>query len=132
MEEETIMLAMTPDDLQEKGIAYCSTYTHCEVHPAMILGVCASIIPFPDHNQVQSTPTHPNPIVTVTNIKNINMLNMNSWKLTGVVKILIQIIECMDVIDILIGVRVYCSCGILFLKNPFASTKSIRHMGLAF
>ncbi len=68
MEEETIMLAMTPDDLQEKGIAYCSTYTHCEVHPAMILGVCASIIPFPDHNQVQSTPTHPNPIVTVTNI----------------------------------------------------------------
>jgi hypothetical protein len=27
-------------------------YTHCEIHPAMILGVCASIIPFPDHNQV--------------------------------------------------------------------------------
>lgn len=26
-------------------------YTHCEIHPAMILGVCASIIPFPDHNQ---------------------------------------------------------------------------------
>ena len=52
MEEETIMLAMTPDDLQEKGMGYCSTYTHCEIHPAMILGVCASIIPFPDHNQV--------------------------------------------------------------------------------
>jgi DNA-directed RNA polymerase II subunit RPB2 len=31
--------------------AYCTTYTHCEIHPAMILGVCASIIPFPDHNQ---------------------------------------------------------------------------------
>ena len=27
------------------------TWTHCEIHPAMILGVCASIIPFPDHNQ---------------------------------------------------------------------------------
>ena len=27
------------------------TYTHCEIHPAMILGVCASIVPFPDHNQ---------------------------------------------------------------------------------
>ncbi|KAL3864871.1 hypothetical protein ACJMK2_006521 [Sinanodonta woodiana] len=51
LEEETIMLAMTPDDLQEKEVAYCSTYTHCEIHPAMILGVCASIIPFPDHNQ---------------------------------------------------------------------------------
>uniref|UniRef100_A0A0L8GWB4 DNA-directed RNA polymerase subunit beta n=1 Tax=Octopus bimaculoides TaxID=37653 RepID=A0A0L8GWB4_OCTBM len=51
LEEETVMLAMTPDDLQEKGMAYCSTYTHCEIHPAMVLGVCASIIPFPDHNQ---------------------------------------------------------------------------------
>lgn len=29
----------------------CTTYTHCEIHPSMILGVCASIIPFPDHNQ---------------------------------------------------------------------------------
>jgi DNA-directed RNA polymerase II subunit RPB2 len=27
------------------------TWTHCEIHPAMILGICASIIPFPDHNQ---------------------------------------------------------------------------------
>ncbi|UYV80382.1 POLR2B, partial [Cordylochernes scorpioides] len=53
MEEETIMLAMMPDDLVEKDNAtnYCSTYTHCEIHPSMILGVCASIIPFPDHNQ---------------------------------------------------------------------------------
>lgn len=31
--------------------AYSDTYTHCEIHPSMILGVCASIIPFPDHNQ---------------------------------------------------------------------------------
>ncbi|KAK2572949.1 DNA-directed RNA polymerase II subunit RPB2 [Acropora cervicornis] len=38
-EEETVMVAMTPDDLMvEKGQAYCSTYTHCEIHPAMILG----------------------------------------------------------------------------------------------
>nr|XP_002128916.1 DNA-directed RNA polymerase II subunit RPB2 [Ciona intestinalis] len=51
LEEETIMLAMFPEDLQDKGEQYCSTYTHCEIHPAMILGVCASIIPFPDHNQ---------------------------------------------------------------------------------
>ena len=26
-------------------------YTHCEIHPSMILGVCASVIPFGDHNQ---------------------------------------------------------------------------------
>ena len=52
LEEETIMVSMTPDDIAAKDGAYCSTYTHCEIHPSMILGVCASIIPFPDHNQV--------------------------------------------------------------------------------
>ena len=51
-EEETIMIAMTLEELVEHdGKAYCNTYTHCEIHTAMILGVCASIIPFPDHNQ---------------------------------------------------------------------------------
>lgn len=49
-EEETTMVAMEPKDLEEAG-GYSSTYTHCEIHPSMILGVCASIIPFPDHNQ---------------------------------------------------------------------------------
>ena len=51
-EEEYCMLAM---DLRtmKASIANrsCTTYTHCEIHPSMILGVCASIIPFPDHNQ---------------------------------------------------------------------------------
>ena len=51
-EEETARISMTPDDLQDQEHSYCSTYTHCEIHPSMILGVCASIIPFPDHNQV--------------------------------------------------------------------------------
>ena len=52
MEEETAMIAMSPEDLRvDRQQAYCTTYTHCEIHPAMILGVCASIIPFPDHNQ---------------------------------------------------------------------------------
>ena len=55
-EEETIMCAMTPFDLVDKSAGdkqnvYCSTYTHAEIHPSMILGVCASMIPFPDHNQ---------------------------------------------------------------------------------
>jgi len=49
-EEETSMIAMRTDDLV-KNKAYCSTYTHCEIHPSMILGVTASIIPFPDRNQ---------------------------------------------------------------------------------
>jgi len=53
MEEETTMIATSPDALQpsEDGSYYCQTWTHVEIHPAMILGVCASIIPFPDHNQ---------------------------------------------------------------------------------
>lgn len=37
--------------LQSGSTAFSSSFTHCEVHPSMILGVCASIIPFPDHNQ---------------------------------------------------------------------------------
>jgi len=48
-EEETAMIAMTFSDLKNRE--YCATYTHCEIHPSMILGICASIIPFPDHNQ---------------------------------------------------------------------------------
>jgi len=49
-EEETAMIAMTLKDLVGENISKL-TFTHCEIHPSMILGVCASIIPFPDHNQ---------------------------------------------------------------------------------
>ena len=49
-EEETIMIAMHIEDLNE-STEYSYTYTHAEIHPAMVLSVCASIIPFPDHNQ---------------------------------------------------------------------------------
>jgi DNA-directed RNA polymerase II subunit RPB2 len=68
-EEETAMIAMHVSDLKESiefrekaglqpvqgttvkcDARYVKTYTHCEIHPSMILGVCASIIPFPDHN----------------------------------------------------------------------------------
>jgi DNA-directed RNA polymerase II subunit RPB2 len=47
-EEETAMIAMHLGDLKLKKQ---HNYTHCEIHPSMILGVCASIIPYPDHNQ---------------------------------------------------------------------------------
>ncbi|PSN71665.1 DNA-dependent RNA polymerase II RPB140 [Corynespora cassiicola Philippines] len=74
-EEETAMIVMTPEDLEEwrdlkMGVVAAEVpnadrhkrikpkpnptvfqYTHCEIHPSMILGICASIIPFPDHNQ---------------------------------------------------------------------------------
>jgi DNA-directed RNA polymerase II subunit RPB2 len=49
-EMATSLIASTYNDLQEYSqIGY--NYTHCEIHPSMILGVCASMIPFPDHNQ---------------------------------------------------------------------------------
>merc|ERR1711936_249728 len=53
MEEETTMIGTSLESLieQENQAMYCQTWTHVEIHPAMILGVCASIIPFPDHNQ---------------------------------------------------------------------------------
>ena len=67
-EEDNILCAMMVKDIKDvaqlfrdrknnnishnnKQFVYSETYTHCEIHPAMILGVCASIIPFPDHNQ---------------------------------------------------------------------------------
>ncbi|TGZ85534.1 DNA-dependent RNA polymerase II RPB140 [Ascodesmis nigricans] len=73
-EEETIMIVMSPEDLDvarqiQAGYQFeeededmnrrvktpfnknMNQYTHCEIHPSMILGICASIIPFPDHNQ---------------------------------------------------------------------------------
>ncbi|KAF8756235.1 DNA-directed RNA polymerase subunit beta' [Rhizoctonia solani] len=76
-EEETVMISMTPEDLENsrriegggyvsnvndpdwdpsgtarvKSVPNIHTWTHCEIHPSMILGICASIIPFPDHNQ---------------------------------------------------------------------------------
>jgi DNA-directed RNA polymerase II subunit RPB2 len=50
-EEDMCMIAMTTADLESAARDRTHDYTHCEIHPAMILGVCASIVPFPDHNQ---------------------------------------------------------------------------------
>lgn len=80
-EEETILIAMSTEDLDNartasgkeelvqrraargdmesfdptarvKSTNWSQNFTHMEIHPSMILGVCASIVPFPDHNQV--------------------------------------------------------------------------------
>ncbi|CAG8440093.1 18809_t:CDS:10, partial [Acaulospora morrowiae] len=76
-EEEFSLICMTPEDLRDSRVrfayesmgvkppmvkqnlaerskaptAYSDRWTHCEIHPSMILGVSASLIPFPDHNQ---------------------------------------------------------------------------------
>jgi DNA-directed RNA polymerase II subunit RPB2 len=63
------MIAMTTnvlDPADEDNRTYCRSYTHCEIHPAMIFGVCASIIPFPDHNQSpRNTYVHPSVVSCV-------------------------------------------------------------------
>ncbi len=43
-EEENCYIAMTMGDLNPK-------HTHLEISPAAILGICASLIPFPEHNR---------------------------------------------------------------------------------
>ncbi|GBG93130.1 hypothetical protein CBR_g59394, partial [Chara braunii] len=51
-EEETAMIAMRVADLSRRiSESPDCRYTHCEIHPAMILGALASLIPFPNHNQ---------------------------------------------------------------------------------
>ena len=48
-EEENILCAMTVEDFVENPLGY--QYTHMEIHPAMILGACASTIPYSNHTQ---------------------------------------------------------------------------------
>ena len=49
-EQASSMIAMRPNDLLSSGrLKY--RYTHCEIHPSTILGLLASCIPFPEHNQ---------------------------------------------------------------------------------
>lgn len=49
-EEETAMILMQHSDLRTRS-DFSKSFTHMEIHPSMILGVCASIVPNPDHNQ---------------------------------------------------------------------------------
>ena len=46
-EMQNTLIAMTPKNLKNLDIKY----THCEIHPSLILGVVASTIPFSHHNQ---------------------------------------------------------------------------------
>ena len=50
-EMESAMIAMKGDDIENNPDSVVVTnYTHCEIHPYLILGVQGSSIPFPDHN----------------------------------------------------------------------------------
>lgn len=53
LEEETTLIAMYCDDVTDARMndKVVKQFTHCEINPSMIFGICASIIPFPDHNQ---------------------------------------------------------------------------------
>lgn len=52
-ETNSAMIAMKYSDLTKgaKGSLLPVKYTHLEIHPSLILGVLASLIPFSDHNQ---------------------------------------------------------------------------------
>ena len=47
-ESRNANIALYPQDLQ---LYPSERFTHCELHPATMLGVSASMIPFPNHNQ---------------------------------------------------------------------------------
>ena len=44
-------ISMNVSDLDKKHIPYVNEFTHCEIHPGLILGAVASVIPFSDDNQ---------------------------------------------------------------------------------
>ena len=50
-EQSFSMIATKPKDIIMKQDNKIYKYTHCEIHPSTILGVVASCIPYPDHNQ---------------------------------------------------------------------------------
>ena len=50
-EETSPLIATYPSDLPKMDMPKRLRVTHCELHPCLIFGVGASLIPFPDHNQ---------------------------------------------------------------------------------
>lgn len=52
-ETQNCLISMNIRDLNNQNplSPYNYRYTHCEIHPSVVYGVLASLIPFPDHNQ---------------------------------------------------------------------------------
>ena len=49
LESENCWIAMTYEEIYKRE--FSEVFTHAEIHPSMMLGIAASIIPFSDHNQ---------------------------------------------------------------------------------
>lgn len=52
-EIENAMIAMTYTDMSgnSSSLSHYVRYSHCEIHPMMMMGVVSAMIPFSDHNQ---------------------------------------------------------------------------------
>ncbi len=50
-EVNNLYVSMTLKELDKEHIPYVNNFTHCEIHPGLILGAVASVIPFSDDNQ---------------------------------------------------------------------------------
>ena len=50
-EEDNCMILINSDKLKDNKKVIKYKYTHCELHSSLMTGVCASVIPFSDHNQ---------------------------------------------------------------------------------
>lgn len=46
-EEESLLIAFDDDDIKKRNLEF----THCEIDKSLMLGICASLIPYSDHNQ---------------------------------------------------------------------------------
>ena len=65
-EEECALIAFSQDDLDKRSNL---PFTHCELHPSLMLGICASMIPYANHNQAPRNVyqcLHPNTLVTMS------------------------------------------------------------------
>lgn len=50
-ESNNLLIATTIENLKTISDIFIKRYTHCEIHPSILLGVLASAIPFSNHNQ---------------------------------------------------------------------------------
>ena len=46
-EEDSLLIAFDNDDFYKRKL----NFTHCEINKSLMLGICASLIPYSDHNQ---------------------------------------------------------------------------------
>ena len=65
-EEECALIAFSQEDLTKRSHL---KFTHCEIHPALMLGICATMIPYANHNQAPRNVyqcLHPDSLVTMS------------------------------------------------------------------